>query len=77
VRQADVVGVHPGDHVVATGGEPALERLSKADVVREAKPPHRHRRSGLEALERRGQLGFDVAVLNHHDLVGATQLVVN
>ena len=77
VREADVVGVHPGHDVVGAGSEPTLQRLGKTDVVRQAKSTHRHRRRRLQTLEGRGELGADVAVLDDDDLVRSAQLLVH
>ena len=77
MREADVVRVHPRDDVVAARREPALERLRETDVVRQAKSPHRYGRVGLQALQGRGEVGADVAVLHDDDLVRATELFVH
>ena len=77
VRHGDVVGVLPGDDVVAAGGQPRVQGRTQPAVALQRHQRDRHRAVGLQPVEDVGQLRAYRAVAHDDDLVRAQGLVVH
>ena len=75
VRQADVVGVHAGDDVVAAGGQPGVERGAEADVALELHDVHRDRARRGQVRDAVGERRGDRTVADDDDVVRRAGLV--
>ena len=75
VRQADVVGVHPGDDVVPARGEPGVERRAETEVAVELQHVDGDGARRGQLRDAVGERRVDGAVPDDHDVVRSAGLV--